>query len=494
MSRCVIRPSSRAAAQRGQSLIAVLALTSILLLLVVTSLTFARSSASQGARDARGSIALQAADAGVNQYLSRIVEDPQYYNRYVDPAEDPRVDSSGAVFPPGSDWTPGETWTYAGSSTTWMPLQDSRFGVASYSLRITPPTSGSPTGSDTVTVQSTARVQPTGTTATQQRSIQAQIKPQSIADFQMISAESILYGPGATTTGKLYSAKDITHRGIAKAPVYAQNLACRSGGLGCSSSEATSTGFEGGAYDSTTTPAFSDVFTTPIDFSNFTSSLSTIASAAAVTPNHSFNDATAAAWLIQFLSNGTAKIWKVTGTTNGATLGALGCPVTVALASGNAPSYFYFEQSVVVGNGNAVTDSCSSTSGARPSVVDGRITVATNSNVYIGGNISYETPGDDVLGLLSANELVITEYAPTNLSWRAATLAQNGKWRTNTGNTIRSSMVFTGSTATSDGGYASMFTTREYKYDPTLQFLRPPLFPILEGTWQTAYWREVSPP
>jgi hypothetical protein len=494
MSRSETRPPKRSAAQSGQSLIVVLALTGILALLVVTSLTFARSSSSQSGRASRGAIAVQAADSGVNQYLSRIVEDPQYWNHYVDVAEDPRTDSHGVVHAPGSDWVPGEPWTYAGSSSTWTDLQDSRFGVASYSLRISPPVAGSPIGSDTIVVQSTARVQPAGTTTTQLRSVQAQIKPQSIADFQMISAKSILYGSGATTTGKLYSAQDITHLGTAKAPVYAQHFACRTGGLGCGHSDATSPSFEGGGYDSATTPAFSDIFTTPIDFSNFTDSLATIESAAAATVNHRFDDGTAKAWLIQFLSNGTAKIWKVTTTTDGANLGALGCPITVPLSSGNAPSYFYFEQSVVVGNGNAITDSCAASSGARPSVVDGRVTVATGANVYIGGNISYETPGDDVLGLLSAHEVIIAEYVPTDLTWRAATLAQNGQWRTNTGTEKKNSMVFIGSTATSNGGYASMFHTRSYNYDPTLQFLRPPLFPILEGTWETAYWREVTPP
>ena len=59
---------------------------------------------------------------------------------------------------------------------------------------------------------------------------------------------------------------------------------------------------------------------------------------------------------------------------------------------------------------------------------------------------------------------------------------------------MRCQAVGTGSQTTSDGGYASMFDSRTYNYDETLQRLRPPFYPILEGTWATYYWREVLPP
>ncbi len=55
-------------------------------------------------------------------------------------------------------------------------------------------------------------------------------------------------------------------------------------------------------------------------------------------------------------------------------------------------------------------------------------------------------------------------------------------------------MLYIGSQTTADGGYASMFATREYQYDDTLQRLRPPFYPILEGSWDTFYWRQVQPP
>ncbi len=99
--------------QAGSSLIATIALTGMLALLVVASLSYARSTTAQTAREGRSDIALEAADAGINQYVSRLVEDPRYYDHWVDLAEDPRIDSPGLVHAPGTPWTPGEPWTYA---------------------------------------------------------------------------------------------------------------------------------------------------------------------------------------------------------------------------------------------------------------------------------------------------------------------------------------------------------------------------------------------
>ena len=474
--------------QSGSSLIATIALTGVLALLVVASLSYARSTTTQTAREGRGDTALEAADAGINRYISRLVEDPRYYDHWIDTAEDPRVDPSGVVHQPGTAWTAGVPWTYqAGPSQTWVDLQDGRFGTAAYSLRISPP----PSGSDLVTVQSTAK------SGRQQanpvvRSIQSQIHPTSVADFPMISNATIKYGSSATTTGKLYSAQDINHQGVAKAPVYAQHWACSSNNFDCPSSSTPSSVFQGGAYDATTTPSFRDKFPTPIDFSRFTQTRLDIKDAATAA-GLAWNDPSADAWMVQFLADGRARVWKVTNTPDvGRQIGTLGCPQVV-----NTPAWgaMYFEQSVIVSDGSTKVDSCASTSGPRPSVVNGRVTIATKANVYVGGNISYAASGDDVLGLIAANEVIIAKYTPSTLTWRAASLAQSGQWRTYEGNPDgHSSMTYIGSQTTNNGGYASMFDTRSYQYDDTLQRLRPFMYPILEGSWDTFYWRQVQPP
>lgn len=486
-TRSASEPPRRGRGQSGSSLIATIALTGILALIVLVSLSFARSSTTQTANESRGDIAIQAADAGINRYISRLVEDPRYFDHYVDLAEDPRIDPSGVVHPPGSAWTPGVTWTYAGPPKTWIPLQDARFGRAAYSLRISPP----PRGSDLVTVQSTAQASQDSPQPVT-RSVQSQIHPTSIADFQMISNASIKYGSTATTTGKLYSAVDVNHQGVARAPVYAQHLACSNNNFGCASSYTPAGTFQGGAYDSTTTPSFREKFPTPIDFNQFTRSRLDIKDAAEA-GGTAWNDPSASAWLVQFTADGRALVSKVTNSPNlGQQLGTIGCPQAV-----NVPNYgaMYFEQSVIVSYGGSKADTCNSTGGPRNSVVNGQVTIATKANVYIGGNITYAT-GDNVLGLIAANEVIIAQYVPSDLTWRAASLAQSGQWRTNISgyDGVHNSMTYIGSQTTAFGGYADMFRTRSYQYDEALQRLRPPFYPILEGSWDTFYWREVLPP
>jgi hypothetical protein len=477
--------SSRARNQRGSSLITTIVLTGVMAMLVVVSLSYARSSATHTAREGRSDLALQVADAGVSRYISRLVEDPRYYDHFVDKAEDPRIAPSGQVFPPGSAWTPGVPWTYAaGTPTTWTTLQDARFGASGYSLRIAPP----PAGSDLVTVQSTGQVG-RGAPSPVTRSIQSQIHPTSIADFQAISNATIKYGADATTTGKLYSAVDINHQGVAKAPAYAQHWACSSSNFACPSSSPPASNFQGGAYDAKTTPSFSSKFPTPIDFSQFTQSLLDIRDAAQASGTY-FN-ANVNAWEVQFLADGRAKIWKVTSDDPGRDLTTLTCYATITIPASGA---MYFEQSVIVSDGTTKTDSCGGSTGPRPSTVNGRVTIATKANVYVGGNIAYSAPGDDVLGLIAANEVIIAKYSPSVLSWRAASLAQGDQWHTYDGSGSHTSMLYTGSQTMRNGGYATMFKTREYRYDETLQRLRPPFYPILEGSWETFYWREVKPP
>lgn len=479
--------------QGGQSLISVIMITSVVALLVAAALTWTQSNTGQSVRGVRGDVAQQAAEAGLQLYLSRIVEDPRYWRNYVDTAEDRRYDTtSGTTYNPGSAWPAGHNWSYVGGSTTWRPLQNARYGQASYSLRVTP--TADP---NTILVQSTARVMPSGGSSPVVRSVQARIQPISIADFQMISNTAISYGATATTTGKLYSSADIVHAGTATAPLYAANLICRAApGLNCGGSQAGNAAFQAGAFDRTTNPSFSSKFPTPVDFSNFTQDLTDIRAAAQATGVYR-TAADATGWMVQFLATGQVRIWKITGATGdlGASIPTLQCPETVTVPAGNQPFYMYFEQSVVMGNGANETDACNTAPSSRSSVVDGQVTLASANNIYIGNDIAYEQSGDDVLGLIAQNNVIMAEYTNNNLTWRAATLAQNGQWRTNRGDqTHNGTMTFTGSSTTRNGGYASMFATRVYNYDTSLQTIRPPLFPTIEGSWSIGYWREVTAP
>ena len=465
--------------QSGQSLILVLVTCSILAVLVGAVVRQSQGTTSGTTRDARGDVALQAADAGVSRYVSRLVTDPLYWSHYVDQAEDTRLDPTDGnrAYPPGSAWPAGKTtWTYSTASWTDIQPATDRFGKAQYRLRITPPTS-----SDIVTVRSVGRTLGSGANV-RTRAVQAQVRPGSLADFQALANTSISYGSTATTTGKIYSAANVNHDGTAKGTVYALNRV-----TGNSS-------FEGGRYDSTTNPTTAQLYPSGVPFSQFTDDLANIKTAATAQGNL-FDDSTAKGWLVQFTAAGRANIWRITsGTSAGlastlSTLSAGECnsSTTYSRTLTNF-SVMWFVQPVVIGSG---VNPCGT--GALDSVVNGRVTIGTADDVYVGGNISYQTSGDDTLGLIATSDLIITNYAPSTLAWRAATLAQTGQWKTNLSDGSHSTMTFTGSQAMYNGGSAGMFASRTYNYDDTLVYQRPPLFPTIEGTWETVYWREVDP-
>jgi len=125
--------------------------------------------------------------------------------------------------------------------------------------------------------------------------------------------------------------------------------------------------------------------------------------------------------------------------------------------------------------------------------VTGQATVASNDDIVIADTLSYATPGVDVLGLIAKNDMVVAAYVPYDLNWTAATVAQNGQWRSYAQSTDHGTMTFTGSTATNGGGYMSMFATRNYVYDSNLLYLQPPYFPLILDTYTVVSFRELPP-
>ena len=76
-------------AQRGSSLIVTIMLTSVAAMLVLVSFSYARSTTTQTQREGRSDLALQVADAGVSRYISRLVEDPRYFDHFIDTGRGP---------------------------------------------------------------------------------------------------------------------------------------------------------------------------------------------------------------------------------------------------------------------------------------------------------------------------------------------------------------------------------------------------------------------
>lgn len=471
----------------GQALVSTLGVLTVLGVLVVAGLDIASSTATGSANKAREGAAIQAADAAVNRYISRLVEDPAYPAHFVDQAEDSRIRAGGQVVPAGSDWRLNgsePTWTYSGAPSQWVTIGGSRYGSVRYSLRITPP----PLGSDTVTITATGQVggdRPNPVA----RTIQAQVRPSSISDFQLIADDTVTYGSAAVSTGKIYSNNNLQHFGRAEAPAYARNLVCA--GTCGSSSNTNPAIFTKGAYARDTSPNFTSFFPQPIDFTQFTRDLTNIRDSAAASSSR-FNDPTANAWLLQFLSDGTYRVWKITGNPN--LNYSTGTITLTATATVPATGAMYFDQSVIIGDNSRGYNS----------VVNGRVTVASPQEVYVGGNVNVADTNDDVLGVISGNNVTFVSMLPDVTFVQMSLVAQRG-WMQATTDPVgggahcnrsysKSSFTLRGSQTSVSGCMSSQYLSRLYEWDPARKFLRPPLFPIIEGSWETLYWREVDTP
>jgi hypothetical protein len=123
--------------------------------------------------------------------------------------------------------------------------------------------------------------------------------------------------------------------------------------------------------------------------------------------------------------------------------------------------------------------------------VKGRVTIGSNNDVVIGDNISYVTGGTDVLGLVAQNDVVMAYYAPTDLTWWAAVIAETGQFISYNNDGSHGTFTFNGGVATNKGGSMSMFKTRFYNYDPNLLYLSPPWFPTVGDAYTVLMEREV---
>jgi hypothetical protein len=446
-------------AEPGSALVLVVFLSAALLLLSVTLVDAVRVDSSRSAQAVIRDAAFQAAEAGIDDYLSKLLDDNQYYLHDVAQGESTRRASGGQVASPGSSsptpWAYGTTWTYPNGKNHWRHLPNGY----EYNLQITGPTGSTPW----VDIVATGRKQ--GTTGPY-RVLQERVRPASVADFQMISNVNVSYGSTASTYGKIYSGGNIAHSGTAYANLYAEN-----------SITGNPTMMSGALkYDHS---SIRTVIKSPINFASFATSLVDIQRAAQLSGIY-LDDATKDAWQLTFNGDGTVSVKSCTKTSGNAI-------ETVAPTCGTATTYgvptngaIYANQSVIVSWPSAA------------STVNGRVTVASNGNVVVGGNIANAQAGDDVLGLIAKNEMIVAQWAPCPLSWQAATVAQTGAWRSASSSELcNKTATFTGSAATAQGGYMTQYRTRVYNYDSTLSYLQPPWFPTIDYAYTVLLFREL---
>jgi len=446
----------RTRAEEGQTLVLVLCMMLLMTTLASVLVDVVLGGNTRASHAVEQQTAFQAADAGINDYTSKLVEDSLYYAHTVHPGESTREATNGTLVGAGSAWPYNLTWTYPDGKNTWRALPDGY----EYNLEITPPSQAT---NNAITILSTGR--PAGDiNMSDWQSVQTQIRSSSLADFLMFSNASVSYGATATTNGEIYSNGTVTHDGTATANIFAYQ--------GFSGSVTLQNGAQ--VYNGAS--AVQAVFpSAPINFNSFLGSLVNVQSASQAGGVY-LNNSSVAAWQIVFQSNGTFTAQTCNGT--GGQDVAAQTPTCGAATTYNVPTNgaIYSPQTVIISG-----------------QVAGRVTVASNNNIDIGGNISYVTPGQDVLGMIAANSVIVCYWVPNNLTWTGATLAQSGSWSSYNNDGSHGTMTFTGSTATYLGGSMTMFQTRVYNYDPNLLYLPPPWFPTFQNSYTTLLFRQVPP-
>jgi hypothetical protein len=462
----------------GFAMLTVLGMTVLLVVLAFGLIDVMRSEASRSRTAVKRDAAYQAAEAGADDYISKLIDDRLYYVHFVHPGEATRrATASGRTVGAGQTWQQGDgnAWTYPSGKDHWFGSAKLGNGYE-YSLEIVPPSASQPL----IRILSAAR--PLNDTDTRDwRELEVLIRPSSVSDYQMVADANITYGVGATTYGKIYAGIDgngvahsVQHDGTAYGDIYAEG------------NVTGSTTLMNGAqrYSSTT---IRTVIKSPINFNSFLASLVDIRNAAGA--GGIVEDVpTVDTWKMTFQSNGQVVVQSCTK--------SAGKPIGDAQPTCGAGTPLNIPNNGAIYTGQPVIVS---------GIVNGRVTIGSASDIYIGGNLSYAQDGDDVLGLVASHSVIVAQWVPTTLNWRAATIAQSGTWRSYgydpqtggyeadyIGNFRLTSATFTGSTATYGGGSMGLFNSRVYQYDQTLVYLPPPWFPTIQDAYTIVLSREVA--
>jgi hypothetical protein len=464
------RRGQQLAREDGIAMVLAVLMTTVLMLMSVLLIDRVGAESSRGSRAESSATSFQAAEAGLDDYTAKLVDDHAFYLHYVAPAESTRSPSPGVDAPHSVDctaadaygpkttsgvaWSGGATWTYPHGKDSWCRLANGYY----YNLEVFPPGSAT-NGTTSVRILATGRRSLSSTS--DMRAIETYVRPSNLTDFYRFSNGNVSID--ATTYGKIYSNGNVTHTGTAHADIFAEGSISGNPVMLDGAQK-----YANGAFPP------SKIKTHPIDFSKFLVSLADI-KRAAQTGGIYLNQAGVTGWRLTFDAGGAFTAAPCTGANlQNAPAPTCGPPTTYAVPS----------------NGAIYTDVDAIVSGP----VKGRVTVGAGQDVVVAGNIGPATPGDDVIGLVAQSDLWVAAYAPNVLTWSAAVLVETNTWHsTGSAHGAGSLMTFTGSAATATGGSFGEYASRIYAYDQNLQFLPPPWFPTIDDTYTTTFFREVSP-
>ncbi len=453
----------------GIAMVLVIIISAFMTLLAVTLIDVVRAESDRGARANWSNTAFEAAEAGLDDYTSKLVDDHGFYLHYVHPAESTRSPSTGVIAPHSTDctaptfgpktttgvaWGYSTTWTYPNGKDNWCQLPNGYY----YNLQIYPPGTA---GNSTTSVRIVATGRRSMTSTADMRALETFVRPSNLADFYRFSDASVSID--AETFGRIYSNANVNHTGTAHADIFAEGSITGSPTMVDGAQK-----YENGNFPT------SKIKNHPIDFSKFLVSLTDIKRAAQVGGVY-LNESGKTGWRIVFASNGTFTAAPCTGSN-----------LELSPAPTCSPATTY----TVPSNGAVYTDVTAIVSGP----VSGRVTVGAGQNIIVADATGPVVGGSDVLGLVAYSDLWVAAYAPNQLTWTAAVLVETNTWHAAGSNRPSGSlMTFTGSSATAIGGSFNQYDNRIYGYDPNLQYLSPPWFPAIDDTYTVTFFREVTP-
>ncbi len=310
--------------EEGMAMATVVMMTGVLTILSIVLIDQVTSETTRAGTAVKNDAVYQAAEAGINDYVAKLTEDPQFYDHYVAKGESTRLGSNGATVAHSTSTTPsvwpaGLRWSYA-SKDWWFAGAGNAAGNSTslrgyaYNLMISPPSEA--LGTSYVDIVSTGcKVVDQNATPLQcdsklaKRAIEIRVRRSTPADFQyMIDYDPTKYDPvcyGSTLYGKVYSTHDICFNPSGES--YGDLMA-----------EDTVSGISGSRlhspariYDRTHPDIGTVIRNHPITFASLGDpSLDLKRSAALNSPSTDFEDSSANAWRINFSSNGNFQVWK----------------------------------------------------------------------------------------------------------------------------------------------------------------------------------------
>jgi len=423
--------------------------------------------------------AYQAAEAGINAYTAKLLENPLYYNQFEIMGEATR--SVGAASSTTADvaFSGYTSWTYPSKDKWCDPSYCLKGSGYQYDIEVCPPMQACANfGGNQIPytrILSTGR--PVGSTDRRTwRAVEMDVRPFSLSHFQMFTAGDYSVGAGGNTYGPIYAQGNISHAGTAYADVMAEGTVS---GLAASDLKNGAKIYYGHGSQYADDIRKAPGLATKPNFNDFLVS-QTDTKAAAQSAGIYLNDATQDAFKLVFQADGTILISKckkavVSGVTKvlGDTAPTCGTATSYTMPSNGA---IFGEQSLLVSG-----------------TVHGRVTVVSAQDIVIADNIVYADYTNDILGLIGNHDVLVPNYAPQTLEWHSAVIAQTGARKAYTNNGDHQTLNFYGSVTSYGSPSMTMFLTRNYNPEPSLAYLSPPWFPVLNNQLQILVEREVSP-